>query len=110
MSAVALKPGTSAAAEVPAASSTTNAVQLRPGQANSARPDNATAAANHVVGIGPHKLRVEHPLGEQPAHLLAELILARQPQSGEQPQPDRLAVAVARVSRRGLDRVADRVA
>ena len=34
------------------ASSTRNAVQLRPGQANRARPDSATAAANHVVGIG----------------------------------------------------------
>ena len=47
---------------------------------------------------------------QQLAHLVAQLPGARQSQRREQPEPDRLAVAVARVSGDGLDRVADRVA
>ena len=43
---------------------------------------------------------------EQLADLGAQRVLAGEPQRGEQPERDGLAVAVARVARRGLDRVA----
>ena len=41
---------------------------------------------------------------------LAQRVLPGEPQGGQQPEADRLAVAIARVAGGGLDRVADRVA
>ena len=48
--------------------------------------------------------------GEQRRDLVAQRVLAGQPQRREQAERDRLAVAVARVAGDRLDRVADRVA
>ena len=49
-------------------------------------------------------------LGEQVGDLLAQRGLGGERERRQQPEPDRLAVAVARVARDGLDRVPDRVA
>ena len=59
-----------------------------------------------VDALEPHR---EPALGEQPSHLLSQRVLPGEAQGGQQAEADGLAVAVARVAGRGLDRVADRV-
>ena len=92
------------------------AVRTSPGASTSAKPTRprrflsravaATTSAGSIAG----SRRVGRPRGQQLRDLLAQRRLAGQRERREQAEPDRLAVAVARVARRRLDRVPDGVA
>ena len=93
-------------------------VRVRPGASTSTKPtrpprrflSRCTAAATAARSIGGVERGRQALGGEQVGDLVAQLGLLGERQRGEQPEADRLAVAVALVGGDGLDRMPNRVA
>ena len=88
----------------PGASTSTNGT--RPPARFLSRSTSASTSSTDA----PAKRQRQPARGQQLGHLGAQRVAAGQPQRRQQPEPDRLAVAVARVAGGRLDRVADGVA